>query len=235
MRTTGMATISSFLEPDSVAVARTANARRAAGALWNDRGGEEGGKGERAAERRDDWMSFSGPFGDSENIPPRGEMVRARGRAWRCDAGSDRPREAHATRVRPHTSIAISKPRIRGSIDPRRATPPKFKTRLFAAEATSAEAAGRGVGKSGRSPEESSPVTAKGSRVRRRRLSGSRVQLSPRATRTSIEARIPDRECAARDWGRRVKKARASFLPVGSPKGVGGVWSRRRLTGARAP
>ena len=180
-------------------------------------------------------MSFSGPFGDSENIPPRGEMVRARGRAWRCDAGSDRPREAHATRVRPHTSIAISKPRIRGSIDPRRATPPKFKTRLFAAEATSAEAAGRGVGKSGRSPEEPSPVTAKGFRVRRRRLSGSRVRLSPRATRTSIEARIPDRECAARDWGRRVKKARASFLPVGSPKGVGGVWSRRRLTGARAP
>lgn len=110
-------------------------------------------------------MSFSGPFGDSENIPPRGEMVRARGRAWRCDAGSDRPREAHATRVRPHTSIAISKPRIRGSIDPRRATPPKFKTRLFAAEATSAEAAGRGVGKSGRSPEESSPVTAKGSKA----------------------------------------------------------------------
>ena len=180
-------------------------------------------------------MSFSGPFGDSVNIPPRGEMVRARGRAWRCDAGSDRSREAHATRVRPHTSIAISKPRIRGSIDPRRATPPKFKTRLFAAEATSAEAAGRGVGKSGRSPEESSPLTAKGSRVRRRRLSGSRVRLSPRATRTSIEARIPDRECAARDWGRRVKKARASFLPVGSPKGVGGVWSRRRLTGARAP
>jgi hypothetical protein len=110
-------------------------------------------------------MSFSGPFGDSENIPPRGEMVRARGRAWRCDAGSDRPREAHATRVRPHASIAISKPRIRGSIDPRRATPTKFKTRLFAAEATSAEAAGRGVGKSGRSPEESSPVTAKGSKA----------------------------------------------------------------------
>ena len=35
--------------------------------------------------------------------------------------------------------------------------------------------------------------------------------------------------------GRRLKKARASFLPVGSPKGVGRGWSRRRLTGGRAP
>jgi len=150
-------------------------------------------------------------------------MVRARSRAWRCDAGSDRAREARATRVRPHTSIAIPKPRIRGSIDPRRATPRSSKPDPAAAEATSAEAAGRGVGKSGRSPEEPSPVTAKGSRVRRRRLSRSRVRLSSRATRTSIEARIPDRECMARDWGRRLKKARASFLPVGSPKGVAWV------------
>ena len=178
------------------------------------------------------WMSFSGPFGDSGNIPPRGGMVRARGRAWRCDAGSDRPREAHATRVRPHASITIPKPRIRGTIDPRRATPPKFKTRLFAAEATSAEAAGRGVGKSGRSPEEPSPVTAKGSKAPSIEITC--PVFIPCDANVDRGAHPESRTRGARS-GRRLKKARASFLPVGSPKGVGRGWSRRRLTGGRAP
>ena len=153
-----------------------------------------------------------------------GEGWFARGAA-RGDATRVRIERARRTR-RGYVPTRPSRSPNLGSVDPsipgarlRRSSKPDPS----AAEATSAEAAGRGVGKSGRSPEEPSPVTAKGFRVRRRRLSRSRVRLSSRATRTSIEARIPDRECAARDSGRRLKRHVHPFSPSDLRKAWVGV------------